>query len=88
MTYRGRFAAAPRFSSSSFTSASAALISSFTACAPCEPPVTNTTNASAGMKSNRRPFAIPSRTGSPVRTVFTPGRYSAVMSKLIATVFA
>ena len=62
--------------------------SKFTACAPWLPPVTNTTNAFAGMKSNLLPSVIAARTGSPVRTVFTSFRYRDVMSKLIATVSA
>ena len=86
MTYSVR--PPPRLSSSDFIIASASLARQFTMCAPCDPPVTNTTNASAGMKSNLRPEAMSARTGSPVRTVSHPGRCAAVTSKLVATFFA
>ena len=40
------------------------------------------------MKPKREPEAISARTGSPVTTVFTPGRCFAVLAKLIATASA
>ena len=40
------------------------------------------------MKSKRRPREIAARTGSPVHTVFTPGRCLVVIAKLIATASA